>query len=97
MQLRIGMTSKAGTGFLFSSIGTGEIEWNKLPGIQTNEIVLLTSYVDQYLKCEISCVLENSDEKIQQAVNAGVDGLVFKPIMLDELENTIQTYQASYK
>jgi hypothetical protein len=28
--------------------------WEKLPGIWTNEIVLLTSYVGKYLKCEIA-------------------------------------------
>lgn len=39
-------------------------DWEKLPGIWSNEIVLLTSYVDKYLKCEISCNPENKDEKI---------------------------------
>jgi len=34
---------------------------------------------------------EKSDEQVQQAINMGADGFVLKPIMLDELENTIQT------
>ncbi|MBE9525010.1 MAG: response regulator [Chloroflexi bacterium] len=33
---------------------------------------------------------ENDDDQIQQAMNIGADGYVLKPIMLDELENTIQ-------
>jgi len=43
-------------------------EWEKLPGIWSNEIVLLTSYVDKYIKCEISCVIENDDERISTSV-----------------------------
>ena len=39
-------------------------EWEKLQGIWTDEIVLLTSYVDKYLKCEITCSLRESDEII---------------------------------
>lgn len=38
-------------------------EWKKLPGIGSNEIVLLTSYVGKYLKCEISFYYKDSDEK----------------------------------
>ena len=34
---------------------------------------------------------EKDEEQIQQAINMGADGSVLKPIMLDELENTIQT------
>lgn len=39
-------------------------EWEILPGIWTNEIVLLTSYVDKYIKCEISYRVENSEKGI---------------------------------
>ena len=39
-------------------------EWEKLQGIWTDEIVLLTSYVDKYIKCEITCSINNGDEKI---------------------------------
>jgi hypothetical protein len=39
-------------------------EWEKLQGIWTNEIVLLTSYVDKYIKCEISYTVESGDKKI---------------------------------
>ena len=43
-------------------------EWEKLQGIWTDEIVLLTSYVDSYLKCEITCSLKESDELISTSV-----------------------------
>ncbi|MCK5465630.1 MAG: hypothetical protein KAI95_21525, partial [Bacteroidales bacterium] len=39
-------------------------EWEKLQGIWTDEIVLLTSYVGNFLKCEITCSVHNGDEKI---------------------------------
>ncbi len=39
-------------------------EWEKLQGIWTDEIVVLTSYVNKYLKCEITCSVNNGDEKI---------------------------------
>jgi len=42
--------------------------WEKLQGIWTNEIVLLTSYVDKYLKCEISCKVNDGDERITTSV-----------------------------
>ena len=35
-------------------IATPTGEWNQLQGIWTNGIVLLTSYVDNFFKCEIS-------------------------------------------
>jgi hypothetical protein len=38
-----------------------EGEWQKLQSIWTNEIVLLTAYVDHFLKCEISFTAKNSD------------------------------------
>lgn len=38
-------------------------EWEKLPGIWTNEIVLLTSYEGRYIKCEISCVCGKGGKK----------------------------------
>ena len=43
-------------------------EWEKLPGIWTNEIVLLTSYAGKYLKCEISVCKKNSEKRLSAAV-----------------------------
>ncbi|GAH11393.1 unnamed protein product, partial [marine sediment metagenome] len=43
-------------------------EWEKLQGIRTDEIVLLTSYVEKYLKCEIICSIKDGDEKISASV-----------------------------
>jgi len=34
---------------------------------------------------------KQEEDKIQQAIGMGADGYVLKPIMLDELENTMQT------
>lgn len=42
-------------------------EWEEIQGIWTDEIILLTSYVDNYLKCEISCRI-NSNELITASV-----------------------------
>ncbi len=47
---------------------TPDGEWEKLPGIWSDEIILLTSYVGKYLKCEVSCTILNSDEKITASV-----------------------------
>lgn len=44
-----------------------EGEWEKIQGIRTDQIILLTSYLDQYLKCEVSCRI-NSDEIISASV-----------------------------
>jgi hypothetical protein len=41
-----------------------EGEWEKLQGIWTNQVVLLTSYVGKYLKFEISVKSEKSGEKL---------------------------------
>tara|TARA_R110000868_G_scaffold132180_1_gene342752 strand:+ start:24525 stop:25802 length:1278 start_codon:yes stop_codon:yes gene_type:complete len=43
-------------------------EWNQLPGIWTNEIVLLTSYVGNYIKCEITYNDQDSDKKLTASV-----------------------------
>ncbi len=43
-------------------------EWEKLQGIWTDEIVLLTSYVDKYIKCEVTCSVKDGDEKITASV-----------------------------
>jgi len=53
------------TWFLSSSPDSG---WQKLDGIWTNEIVLLTSYVGKYLKCEISLQSGNSEKRIAASV-----------------------------
>ncbi len=42
-------------------------KWEKIQGIWTDKIVLLTSYVNKYLKCEISCRI-NGDELITASV-----------------------------
>lgn len=42
-------------------------KWEKIQGIWTDKIVLLTSYVNKYLKCEISCRI-NGDEIITASV-----------------------------
>lgn len=34
---------------------------------------------------------KQEEDKIQQAIGMGADGYVLKPILLDELENTMQT------
>jgi hypothetical protein len=47
---------------------TPDGEWEKLPGIRTDKIILLTSYVGKYLKCEVSCNILNIDEKITASV-----------------------------
>jgi len=43
-------------------------EWKELPGIWTNEIVLLTSYMGNYIKCEITYKEQKSDKKIIDSV-----------------------------
>ena len=45
-----------------------EGEWEKLPGIWTNEIILLTSYVGKYLKCEIIGSIKDGDGNITASV-----------------------------
>lgn len=42
--------------------------WEKLPGLWSNEMVLLTTYVDKYIKCEISCAIENNNERISSSI-----------------------------
>lgn len=44
-----------------------EGEWEKLPGIWTDQIVLLTSYIGKYLKFEISVQSERGLEKVSGA------------------------------
>ncbi|GGW39532.1 alpha-L-fucosidase [Arenibacter certesii] len=43
-------------------------EWKELPGIWTNEIVLLTSYVGNFIKCEITYIEPKSDKRIGVSV-----------------------------
>jgi Alpha-L-fucosidase len=43
-------------------------DWNELQGIETDEIVLLTSYIGSYLKCEITYSLTKSDERFTASV-----------------------------
>lgn len=42
--------------------------WEKLPGIWTSEIVLLTSYEGRYIKCEISCTSGKGGKKIRAEI-----------------------------
>jgi hypothetical protein len=43
-------------------------EWEKIPGSWMNEIVLLTTYIDKYLKCEITCKVKEGDERVTASV-----------------------------
>ncbi len=43
-------------------------EWEKIQGNWMNKIVLLTSYVDKYLKCEIIFDANGSDERVTASV-----------------------------
>ena len=45
-------------------------EWSQLPGIWTDEIVLLTSYVGNYIKCEITYNELGSDKKVTASVGS---------------------------
>ena len=45
-----------------------EGDWVELPGILTDEIVLLTSYVGKYLKCEISYIQKDNGKKINAQI-----------------------------
>lgn len=45
-----------------------DAKWEKLPGIWTDEIVLLTSYTGKYIKCEITLYHEDNGEKITSSV-----------------------------
>jgi hypothetical protein len=47
---------------------TPDGEWENLPGIWTDKIILLTPYVDKYIKCEVSCSILNSEEKLTASV-----------------------------
>ena len=50
--------------FIWYMASSPDGEWEKLPGIWTDEIILLTDYVDKYIKCEISYSSGNGDERI---------------------------------
>jgi hypothetical protein len=45
--------------------------WEKLPGIWTDKIVLLTSYEGGYIKCEVSCTSEKGGKKLTGALVSG--------------------------
>ncbi len=49
-----------------ASTPTGE--WNRLQGIWTDEIILLTSYVGNFIKCEVSYNEPGSDKKVMISV-----------------------------
>ncbi len=42
--------------------------WQKIPGIWTDEIVLLTSYEGKYIKCEVTAKSENNGKVISSSV-----------------------------
>jgi hypothetical protein len=54
--------------YTWYSSASNDGDWEKLPGIWSNEIVLLTSYVDKYIKCEINCSLKDTDEKLTASI-----------------------------
>tara|TARA_R110002050_G_scaffold161882_5_gene291698 strand:+ start:14870 stop:15133 length:264 start_codon:yes stop_codon:yes gene_type:complete len=43
-------------------------EWNQLQGVWTKKIVLLTSYVGNYVKCEITYNEHSSEKKVTASV-----------------------------
>jgi len=51
-----------------SSSPSPDTGWEKLPGIWSDEIVLLTSYVDKYIKCEIALSPTGKGEKITASI-----------------------------
>lgn len=53
--------------------------WEKIEGIRTDEIVLLTSYVDQYLKCEVTAKLKNDREITASVVSSQPVGFKGNP------------------
>lgn len=55
-------------GFTWYVSSSGDGDWEKLQGIWTNEIILLTSYVDKYLKCEISCKSKEGDAEFTASI-----------------------------
>jgi hypothetical protein len=45
-----------------------DTEWELIQGIRTDEIVLLTSYVNRYVKCEITCWQKDGDQKLTASI-----------------------------
>jgi len=43
-------------------------KWEQIPGIWTDEIVLLTSYVNKYIKCEITIKSSGKDKKVSSSI-----------------------------
>ena len=62
----IEQTEKLDYSWYISSSQGGE--WHQLQGIWTDEIVLLTSYVDNFIKCEITYKEQKSDKEISVSV-----------------------------
>jgi hypothetical protein len=69
---------------------TPEGEWEKLPGIWSEEIVLLTSYVNKYIKCEINYLIAGSEKKITASVISS------EPIKFSNNRNTDWFRDAGY-
>jgi hypothetical protein len=61
--------------------GTLEGTWEKLPGIWSRDLILLTSYVDKYIKCEIKYLNDRGDEIATSTITP-------KPIEFKENKNT---------
>ncbi|HPF52514.1 MAG TPA: alpha-L-fucosidase [Draconibacterium sp.] len=65
-------------------------DWEKLSGIWSDKIILLTSYVGKYLKCEVNCTILNSDEKVTASVISS------KPVEYNGNSNTDWLKDAGY-
>ena len=49
--------------YLWYVASSADGEWEKLEGIHTKEIILLTSYVGKYLKCEVSYDIKDTEKR----------------------------------
>jgi len=72
----VGVTYKAPrhsleTEFTWFISPSPEGAWERVPGVLTDEIVLLTSYVKQYLKCEVSAQLESGERVAASVISGG--------------------------
>ncbi len=64
--------------------------WEQLPGIWTNEIILLTSYVNKYLKCEITYSINNHNQQFSTSA------ITEKPIEYQGNLNTNWLHEAGF-
>lgn len=64
--------------------------WEKLSGISTNEIVLLTSYEGKYIKCKISCTCGKGDKKTYAEI------VTSSPVVVNGNPNTDWLHDAGF-